>query len=233
MLRKTLARTKKSVQTAKAVRSSTEWVFQFWAWQLLAWSLYRYFFRFPEPIDEFLVKPLVFVLPVLWFVLKKEKRGIGTIGITSKNFLQSVLIGCGFGLLFAGEAILANIFKYGSLTLTPTPAVLLYGLPMMFILSLATSVSEELLSRGFFFSRIYETSKNLIRAVVMSTLLFVAFHIPILLTSLRFQGTTLILFFMTSIVLGIANSLIYYRTKSLVAPILVHLFWNMTVAVFL
>jgi len=217
----------------KALRSSTEWVFQFWAWQLLAWSLYRYFFRFPEPVDEFLVKPVIFILPVLWFVLKKEKRGIGTIGITSKNLLQSVLIGCGFGLLFAGEAILANIFKYGSLTLTPTTAVLLYGIPMMFILSLSTSISEELLSRGFFFSRLYEASKNLIRSVIMSTLLFVAFHIPILLTSLRFQGTTLILFFMTSIVLGIANSLIYYRTKSLVAPILVHLFWNMTVAVFL
>jgi membrane protease YdiL (CAAX protease family) len=215
------------------IGNSTEWVFQFWAWQLLAWSLYRYFFRLPEPVDEFLVKPVVFILPVLWFVLKKEKRGIGTIGITSKNLLQSILIGCGFGFLFGGEAILANVFKYGSLTLTPTTAILLYGLPMMFILSLVTSISEELLSRGFFFSRLYETSKNLIHAVVMSTLLFVAFHIPILLTSLRFQGTTLILFFMTSIVLGIANSLIYYRTKSLVAPILVHFFWNMTVAVFL
>jgi len=215
------------------VRSSTEWVFQFWAWQLLAWSLYRYFFRFPEPVDEFLIKPLVFVVPVLWFVLKIEKRKLNTVGITSRNVLQSVLIGCGFGLLFAGEAILANIFKYGSLTLTPVPSILTFGIPMIFLLSLATSCSEELLSRGFFFSRLYEASKNLIHASLMSTLLFVAFHIPILLTSLRFQGSTLILFFLTTFVLGITNSLIYHKTKSLVAPILIHLFWNMTVAVFL
>jgi len=215
------------------LRSSTEWVFQFWAWQLLAWSLYRYFFRFPEPIDEFLVKPLIFIVPVLWFVLKIEKRELKTIGITYDNLMKSILIGCGFGLLFAGEAILANIFKYGSLTLTPAPSILTLGIPMMFLLSLATSCSEELLSRGFFFSRLYEASKNLIHASLISTLLFVAFHIPILLTSLRFQGSTLILFFLTTFVLGITNSLLYHKTKSLVAPILIHLFWNMTVAVFL
>jgi len=216
-----------------SIRNSTEWVFQFWAWQLLAWSLYRYFFRFSEPIDEFLIKPVVFILPVLWFVWHIEKRDVKTIGVTGKNFVKSVLIGCGFGLLFAGEAILANIFKNGSLMLKPVPTALVYGIPMLFILSLATSISEELLSRGFFFSRLYETSKNLIHSAVMSTLLFVAFHIPILLTSLRFQGSTLILFFITSIVLGLTNSLIFYKTKSLVAPVLIHLFWNMTVAVFL
>ena len=225
---------KRSHEAHKIIaKNSTEWVFQFWAWQLLAWSLYRYFFRFPEPVDEFLVKPVVFILPVFWYVLIREKRRLGTIGITSKNLVQSILIGCGFGLLFGGEAVLANIFKNGSLILAPTQAVLSYGIPMMAVLSLATSVSEELLSRGFFFSRLYEASKNLILSVVMSTLLFVAFHIPILLTSLRFQGSTLILFFMTSIVLGITNSLIFHKTKSLAAPILIHFFWNMTVAVFL
>jgi len=228
-----MKRKKVTHEEKSPLRRSTEWVFQFWAWQLLAWSLYRYFFRFPETVDEFLIKPLVFIVPVLWFVLKIEKRSLKTVGITSSNFVRSILIGCGFGLLFAGEAILANIFKYGSLKLTPISSVLAFGVPMMFFLSLATAISEELLSRGFFFSRLYETSKNLIQSVVMSTLLFVAFHIPILLTSLKFQGPTLVLFFMTSFVLGFTNSLIFNKTKSLVAPILIHLFWNMTVAVFL
>jgi len=233
MSMKKAVRVKRTKSAALMAKNSTEWVFQFWAWQLLAWSLYRYFFRLPEPIDEFVVKPLVFILPVVWFVLKKEHRGLDSIGITTKNLFQSILIGCGFGLLFGGEAILANTLKYGSLTLSPVPALLQYGLPMIVALSLATSISEEILSRGFFFSRLFEASKNLVQSVIMSTLLFVAFHIPILLTSLRFQGTTLILFFMTSFVLGIANSLIFHKTKSLVAPILIHLFWNVTVAVFL
>lgn len=224
---------KERIEAKSVQKKSTEWVFQFWAWQLLAWSLYRYFFTFSEPIDEFLLKPLIFIVPVLWFVLKIEKRSIGTIGITTQNLFRSILIGCGFGLLFTGEAILANIFKYGSLRLTPIATVLTYGIPMTFALSLATAVSEELLSRGFYFSRLFAASKNLIHSSVMSTLLFVAFHVPILLTSLKFQGATLILFFMTSFVLGITNSLVYHKTKSLVAPVLIHLFWNITVAVFL
>ena len=227
-------RGKKAIEHPKpVVHSSTEWVFQFWAWQLLAWSLYRYFFKFTEFTDELLVKPLVFVLPVLLFVVFKEKRRLTSVGVTRKNFFRSILIGIGFGFLFAGEAILANIFKYGSLTLTPATAVATNGMGMMVILSFATAFSEELLSRGFYFSRLYETSKNLIHSVVMSTLLFVAFHIPILLTSLKFQGPTLILFFITTFVLGLTNSLVYHKTKSLVAPILIHLFWNLTVVVFL
>jgi len=227
------SKAKRTTPITQTIKQSTEWVFQFWAWQLLAWCLYRYFFRLPEPVDEFLIKPLVFIVPVLWYVLRREKRKLNSIGITRRNFALSVAIGCGFGLLFAGEAVVANIAKYGRLTITPAPVIATYGVALTFCLSLATSVSEELLSRGFLFSRLYETGRKLIHAAVFSTLLFVAFHIPILLTTLRFQGSTLILFFMTSIVLGLANSLIYYRTKSLVAPILVHLFWNMTVAVFL
>lgn len=220
-------------QGMKDSKRGIEWIFQFWAWQLLAWSLYRYFFRLPEPMDEFVVKPIVFVLPVIIYVLKKEKRSLTSIGLTLENWKASLLIGCGFGVLFGGEAMLANILKYGALVVQPSAVVMQYGIVTVFLLSFATAFSEELLSRGFYFSRLYEASKNLVNSVVLSTLLFVAFHVPILLTSLRFQGTTLILFFMTSFVLGFANSLIFHKTKSLVAPVLIHLFWNMTVAVFL
>jgi membrane protease YdiL (CAAX protease family) len=228
-----MAKTKSHHEEKEPVAKSTEWIFQFWAWQLLVWGLYRYFFKLPETLDEFVVKPLIFVLPVVWFVLKVEKRKLGSIGLTKRNFLRSVLIGFGFGLLFAGEAIFANVMKYGYLKLSPIQSVAAYGIPMMVVLSFATAFSEELLSRGFFFSRLFENSKNLIHAVIMSTLLFVAFHIPILLTSLKFQGMTLILFFVTSFVLGMTNSLIFNRTKSLAGPVLIHLFWNLTVSVFL
>lgn len=214
-------------------KNPTEWVYQFWAWQVLIWSLYRYFFSFSEPVDEFLFKPLVFVLPVLWYIRKKERKHIESIGITTKNFWFSLVLGCGFGLLFAGEAFVANILKYGHMHFRSAGVVATYGIPMLFLLSLATSFSEELLSRGFLFTRLLEGSKRLWYAACMSSFLFVAFHIPILTTTLRYTGTTLILFFLTNIVLGITNSLIFHKTKSLVAPILIHLFWNVTVAVFL
>lgn len=212
------------------------WVFRFWAWQALAWCLYRYFTAntgIPETFEEFLVKPIVFVVPVLLFVFFKERRTIESLGITKKNLLFSIVLGTGFGLLFAGEALVANILKFGALYVDPTSVGYIYGLPMIFFLSFATAFSEELLSRGFFFNRLFEATKRVWYAAILSSFMFVAFHIPILLTTLRFTGTTLILFFLTNIVLGIANSLIFSKTKSLVAPILIHLFWNVTVAMFL
>ncbi len=108
-----------------------------------------------------------------------------------------------------------------------------YGLVILLVISLATAFSEEVLSRGFLFNRILEKTKNLPYASLLSTLLFVLLHIPILVTALKLQGMALVLFFITDFILGLANSLLYYNTGSLVAPILVHIFWNMTVALYL
>lgn len=195
--------------------------------------MYRYYFHLPEWTDEFIVKPLVFVLPVLWYVRRVEKRNLESIGLTGKNFFSSMYIGLGLGFLFAIEGIAANAIKYGQLQIIPIEAFKQYGLGFMILLSMATAVSEEILNRGLLFRRILEDKKSVPYAALLSTAMFAVLHIPILVTSLKLQGLTLALFFMTDIVLGLANSLLYYNTGSLVAPILVHIFWNMTVAMYL
>jgi membrane protease YdiL (CAAX protease family) len=208
-------------------------VYRLWAWILLFWSLYRYFIHLPEWADEFVIKPLVFVAPVIWYVVTRERRRLESLGLTTKNLFTSIYIGLGFGFIFALEGLAANAIKYGKLTIAPIAAFDQYGLIVLMLLSLATAVSEEILSRGFLFTRIYEKTKSLPYASMLSTLMFVSLHVPILVTSLKLQGFTLILFFVTNLILGFANSLLMYNTRSIVAPILVHLFWNMTVALYL
>ncbi|MDO8451979.1 MAG: type II CAAX endopeptidase family protein [bacterium] len=212
---------------------SLESIYQVWGWILLVWSLYRYFFSLPEWLDEFVFKPLVFVLPVLWFVQKWEKRPVKTLGLTTKNLFPSIYIGLGFGFVFALEGIAANALKYGKIQINPIAAIQQYGLLMLLVISLATAFSEELLNRGFLFNRILEKTKNMPYAAFVSTILFVLLHVPVLVTSLKLQGATLVLFFVTDFVLGFANSLLFFNTGSLIAPILVHVFWNMTVALYL
>lgn len=218
---------------AKSNSHSLTSVFRLWAWILLGWSLYRYFFTLPEWFDEFILKPLVFVGPVLWYLRSIEKRNLASLGLTTKNLFTSIYIGLGFGFIFALEGLAANAIKYGKLTIQPIQAFTENGLLLLLVLSLATAISEEILSRGFLFTRIYEKTKNLPYASILSTLMFVSLHVPILVTSLRLQGFTLVLFFVTNLILGFANSLLMYNTRSVVAPILVHLFWNMTVALYL
>ena len=216
----------------KSAVSTLSPVFQLWAWILLAWCLYRYFFHLPEWADEFIFKPLVFVVPVIWYVRKKEKLSLETIGLTWNNFFTSVYIGLGFGVVFALEGLATHVIKYGKLDVNPVAAFQQYGF-FLIILSLATAFTEEVLSRGFVFNRLYEKTKNLAYSSVISSLMFMALHVPILVTTTKLQGTTLILFFVTDFVLAMANSLLYYNTGSLVAPMLVHIFWNMTVALYL
>jgi len=213
--------------------TTLEPVFQLWGWILLTWSLYRYFFKLPEVVDEFIAKPFIFVAPVLWYVLKKEKRNLISLGLTTKNLFTSLYVGLGFGFVFALEGIAANAIKYGKIQINPIAAFEQYGLVMLLILSVATAFTEELLNRGFLFGRIMEKTKSLPYAAILSTVLFVLLHVPILVASLKLSGMTLVLFFVTDFILGLANSLLYFNTKSLLAPILVHVFWNMTVALYL
>jgi membrane protease YdiL (CAAX protease family) len=212
--------------------SSLSPVYHIWAWILLAWSLYRYFFKLPEWADEFIFKPLIFVLPVLWYVLKKEKRNLASIGITGKNFFNSLYIGIGFGMVFALEGLFAHLIKYGKLTVNPIAAFQNFGF-FLIVISLATAFCEELLSRGFIFRRIYEKTKNLPFSALVGAILFILLHVPILVTTTKLQGATLILFFATDLILAFANSMLLVTTGSLVAPILVHIFWNMTVSLYL
>ncbi len=212
--------------------SSPEPIYRLWAWILLAWSLYRYFVSVPEWADEFVFKPLVFVAPVLWYVLKKEGRSLASIGLTGENFFKSIYIGLGFGMVFAIEGLLAHALKYGSVDVNPIAAFREYGF-FLIIVSLATAFSEELLSRGFVFNRLHEKTGSLMKAAFIGAVLFLCLHVPMLVTINKLTGSTLILFFVTDFILAFANSILFATTRSLVAPILVHIFWNMTVALYL
>lgn len=220
---------------AQSVTASTpsDSVYRVWGWIVLAWALYRYFLRLPEWVDEFIFKPLIFVAPVLWYVRRKEKSRLTTLGLTTKNLFTSIYIGLGFGFIFALEGLAANAIKYGKLQIMPIASFTQYGMGMLLLLSLATALTEEILSRGFVFNRLIAAKKSLPYASLVSTLMFVILHVPILVLSLKLHGMALVLFFITDFVLGLANSLLFYNTGSLVAPVLVHLFWNMTVALYL
>lgn len=226
---------KNSIQTQSSQEtvSSTEKMYRVWGWIVLVWALYRYFFKLPEWADEFIFKPMVFALPVIWYVRTREKRGLSSVGLTGKNLFTSIYIGLGFGFVFAIEGLFANAIKYGKIEIMPIAAFQEYGLGMLLLLSAATAFSEELLSRGFVFTRLIEGKKSLVYAAIMSTLMFVVLHVPILAFSSKLTGVVLLMFFVTDFVLGFANALLLYNTGSLVAPMLIHIFWNMTVALYL
>lgn len=211
-------------------------VFIVWFVIFLAWAFYRANFFLPESVDEFLVKPLVFVLPVLYVVLFREKKKLKELGLAPKphEFFVDLYIGVVIGVIFAIEGLLVNFLKYGQFSLSPVLASKISGgLGLFFLINLATSVWEEILGRGYLYQRLYKINKNQFYAAFSSSFLFLLLHIPILFTRLHLSGTSMVVYPLSILLLGITNSYIFSLRGSLTLPILIHAFWNMTVALYL
>lgn len=211
-------------------------VFLVWFVIFLIWTFYRANFFLPENIDEFLVKPLIFVLPVFVVVLVWEKKKLNDLGLSSnpKDFLTDLYIGVAIGVLFALEGLLVNYLKYGKFSFTPILASRIYGgIGMFFLINLATSLWEEILARGYLYTRLFKLNNNQFWASVTSSFLFLLLHVPILFTRINLSGISLIVYPISILLLGITNSYIFSLRGSLTLPILIHAFWNMTVALYL
>lgn len=199
---------------------------------LIIWSIYRWKFSLPEWFDEFIAKPLVFLLPVYWYIRHSEHKDfIEDIWLRSKTLRNDCLIGISMGALFFSSAFMANIIKYG----VPVPLDNLSIMTVIFVIlmTLATATTEEILSRGFILKRLYEESRNVYVSSFNASLLFFVLHIPILLTIPELRGTMLLLFLATDFILSLVVSFMFLDRKSLVAPILIHAFYNLAILLYI
>lgn len=202
-----------------------------WAVILIIWSLYRAYFQTDLPVwaDELIAKPLVFILPVFYYITKVEKTNFfsGT-SLSLKNIKINILLGVLIGLIFFIGAGL-GFFVRSKDFLPLINRLLDYQLILYFLpIALATSISEEVLSRGFVLKRLFGDSKNAIASSFFGSILFLFLHIPILLTNDRIVGTVLLRVLFMDFVLSMAVSLIYLERKNLVPPILIHAFYNLS-----
>lgn len=195
---------------------------------LIVWSVYRWKLQMPEWVDEFIAKPLVFVLPVYWYIVQLEQKSfLDSIWLRFKNIRTDVLMGIALGSVFLVSALFANILKHGSLVFPQS----FIGTNFFWVtlMTFATATTEEILTRGFILKRFYEDSGNIYMSSFNASILFLVLHIPILFTVPELRGTLLLLFLATDFVLSLVNSFIYLDRKSLVVPILIHAFYNLAI----
>ncbi len=191
-----------------------------------SWTLYRYFFATPEWVDEFVAKPLLQTLPVIFTVLFIEKKPLSSLSIGSKNPLLHIGIGFGVGLLLVAESLFMQKMKGASFS------VHLDQLILPFFVSLATGFSEELVFRGYFAKRISELIDNQYIANTMQTMLFVLIHIPIMIFVLHYTLADSLLYGVQLFVLGFIYGYIFLETRSIIATIIPHTLWNFANGIF-
>ena len=217
----------------KSKSSPTQKALNLWAIVLIIWAVYRAKFKLPEWFDEFVAKPIVFILPVYYYIRKIEKKSFFPaidlkFNISPGDFLLSLVVGG----IFVISALLANFIKFNKLVFFPH-TFSLNNFLLMIALALATAISEEILSRGFVLKRLYEESKNIYTSSFFASILFFFLHVPILFTNLKLSGNLLLMFLATDIVLSLVNSFIFLERKNLVVPILIHAFYNLSIIFFL
>src|SRR4030042_4115510 len=111
---------------------------------LIVWGFYRLIFQLPTWLEELVIKPAVWLIPV-YFLVKREKANYQSIGITLKNLFPAVYLSLILGSVFAIEGVIVNFIKYGSLNFKANLGT--EGMLLSLGLSLGTAISEEIAFR--------------------------------------------------------------------------------------
>jgi len=210
----------------------TQRALNLWAVILIIWAFYRTYLKMPEWFDEFIAKPLVFVLPVFYYLKEVDKKPILSslyLHLKPKIIFRDLFNSLVIGGVFLMTAILSFYLREKKL-------ILISNFPgwdkflLVVFTALATGTTEEILSRGFVLKKLYEQSKNVYSSTFFASVLFFFLHVPILFANPRINGTMLLMFMTTDLLLSMINGIIFLEKKSLTAPILIHAFYNIIIA---
>lgn len=175
-----------------------------------------------------MLKPVIFLGPVFWWVFEREKNSFKSLGITSKGLKKALFFGLGLGVLFALVAMVAHIAKYGQFS----PAGFEGNRLSFLMLTFITSISEAILFFGFFLVRLKALWANEVKVIVVNTLLFSLIHLPIMLFVYHYNFPEIFSYLFLIFCVGFGNSVIMLRTQNLLAPILSQTFWGMSIYLF-
>lgn len=199
------------------------------AFLLIVWGFYRLIFRLPEEIEELFIKPLVWLLPVFYF-LKKEGQGISSLGFTFKNLFPAVYFSLGLGFLFIFEALLINYLKYGSFNFAANigdkPFFSALGI------SFATAFSEEVAFRGYLFNRVLLALKNEVAANLSTSFVWALIHVPVVIFVWKLDFSASIIYLFLTTIFGIGSAFVFARTRNIISSILLHVLWEWPLILF-
>src|SRR5258706_5189538 len=196
---------------------------------LLFWGFYRILFKLPDEVEELILKPLIWIVPVLYFV-KQEKANLESIGITFKNLFPSIYIALILGSVFATEAVIINYIKYGHLNFGAN----LGGTPLFasLAISFATAISEEIVFRGYIFTRLWVALNNEWKANFITSIGWTLIHVPITIFVNKLSPMAAIVYLFLTFIFGVGSAFIYGRTRNISSSIILHVLWEWPIMLF-
>lgn len=196
---------------------------------IIVWAFYRFLFQFPGDVEELVIKPILWLLPLLYFV-HKERQGLVSLGITFKNLFPAIYLSLGLGVIFVIEGLLTNYLKYGNFNF----AANIGSLPLMSSLGLsfATAFSEETAFRGYIYSRLASVLKGEWAANIIQATIWTGIHVPIAFFVWKLNLPAGLVYLFLTAIFGIGSAFIFGRTKNIFGSIFLHVLWEWPIILF-
>lgn len=204
-------------------------VTRFFVYLLVVWGFWRLLFQAPDPWEELLVKPLVWLLP-LAYVLKREKQGLASIGVTTKGLFPTLYFTLMLGAVFLMIGFLTNYLKYSSFSFNAMIASTDFTTAL--ILSFFTAVTEELVFRGYFFTRLETLVQSEWTANLLVSVGWVLIHMPIAIFDWKLMPMALLSYIAVIFVFSIGATFVFARTRNVFAASLLHVLWQWPVILY-
>ena len=203
------------------VVSQTQKAFNVWGIVLAVWAVYRATIGIESSMyfDEIILKPLHFIVPVLFYIKTFEHKTIAHgLWLDRKNIASHIRAAL---LICAPVVLLYMIFLVFQRDQVSWQSVV----PLM-IIALGMSVSEEVLSRGFVARHIWEESSSAVKTVIQASVMHMFLRIPRIMTTATLFGNTLILFVVGDLLISIVLTVVFLWRKSLVPVIIIRFLYS-------
>lgn len=196
---------------------------------LIVWGFYRVLFKLPDNIEEIILKPVIWLTP-LFFLLRREKLKISSLGITLKNLFPAIYLSLGLGAIFAIEAIFLNFLKYKTFNFGANIGQ--GGLILSLLISFATAFSEEVSFRGYIFNRLWGVLNNEWLANIITSFIWALVHIPVTIFVWKLSLSAAALYLFLTFLFGLGSAFIFARTKNVFSSVFLHVLWQWPIILF-
>lgn len=196
---------------------------------LIVWSIYRFLFHQTEIVDEVLVKPVIWLLPLFLVFLPQSRLSLKDLGIKREGLSTALFLSLGLGFVFLLVSLYTNYQKYGHWEFLASAGT--DNLWTLILLILATSITEELVFRGYLFSALKQILHSWL-AGSLAVLFWVIIHIPVTFFFLNLATADALVYLVLTALYGVGALTVYVVTGNLLAPILIHLMWSIPIILF-